>query len=275
MFRFSECEDEAFLETKFAYRYQRALKEAQNKPITIPLVEKICSTIHDKPMWLRSQYVRIGNRYHTVYVPPDKKPVIKKLLENWVKQNETFDFDPLIQMAILHSQFEAIHPFIDGNGRSGRILILLFLIKKKVLNEPFLCLSKFLMENRQRYYSLLTKVTEKKNWKGWILYMLDGVEKTSLYTIKLSQELKKLKMKTREKLKDILNETYDLDSVTEFLFTYPVCENSHFLKLAKKDKNPDLKDLSKLLVDHAVLKDKKLFFVNEEYLKLITTSIDE
>ena len=129
LFRFSVLDHLADPATKEALRYRTALRHAIDKSVSISLIEEICSTIKNKSMKLRSERVRISSGKTTIYIPPDNKNTIYNLLKNWVEFSERCDTDPLIQMAILHYQFEAIHPFEDGNGRTGRILNLLFLIQ--------------------------------------------------------------------------------------------------------------------------------------------------
>ena len=175
LFRFSTKDHLADPATKEALRYRTALRSTVKRPINISLIEEIGSTIKAKPIKLRSQSVRIGYDRVIVYTPPDNKDTIHNLITNWIEFLEYCDFDPLIQMAILHYQFEAIHPFEDGNGRTGRILNLLFLIQKNLLDSPTLYLSRYILENKKAYYDLLKEVTENNNWKGWILYMLDAV----------------------------------------------------------------------------------------------------
>jgi len=108
-------------------------------------------------------------------------------------------------MAIVHYQFEAIHPFTDGNGRTGRITNILILIMNELLDMPVLYLSKYIIEKKNEYYSLLRNVTEKEEWVNWILYILDAVEVSSNFTIKLSKKILKLNETTLELVKEKLN----------------------------------------------------------------------
>lgn len=128
-----------------------------------------------------------------IYEPPQNPQEIKELMADFVEYmniDEKHNIDPLIKMAILHYQFESIHPFYDGNGRTGRILNILYLIHKGYLESPILYLSRYIIQNKDKYYSLLQDVRENNNWEDWILYMLEGVKLTSNDTIELIKEIK-------------------------------------------------------------------------------------
>lgn len=129
-----------------------------------------------------------------IYTPPRGKGVIENLMDNWLKyaNSKEFDYDPLLKMAITHYQFEAIHPFADGNGRTGRILNLLLLMQFDLLAYPVLYLSGFIIRNKNDYYANLGAVTERFSWKNWILFILEGVEQTSYYTIELIEKINEL-----------------------------------------------------------------------------------
>jgi len=130
-----------------------------------------------------------------IYTPPRGKGIIEDLLNNWLdycNDNSTYKYDGLIKMAITHYQFEAIHPFSDGNGRTGRILNLLLLSQKELLTYPVLYLSGYIIRNKNEYYATLGAVTERFSWKNWILFILEGVEQTSYYTISLIEKINEL-----------------------------------------------------------------------------------
>lgn len=135
----------------------------------------------------------------TVYTPPRGKGVVEKLLNNLVEfldDDEKFPLDPLIKMAMAHYQFEAIHPFRDGNGRTGRILCLLYLIQKKLLEQPILYMSAYILQNKDKYYFDLSNVTGTQNWKEWIVFMMDTLIQTSEYTIYKINRIRELISKT-------------------------------------------------------------------------------
>ena len=141
-----------------------------------------------------------------------------KNLEDYL--NEEVETSPLINLAIQHYQFESIHPFYDGNGRTGRIINVLYLILHGLLNTPILYLSEFIIENKSDYYRLLQEVRTKENWEEWILFILTGVEKTSKETIYQIQEINKLFQKKSEKIKKEIPKSFNKE-LLELLFEQP------------------------------------------------------
>ena len=141
----------------------------------------------------------------TVYTPPRGKGVVEKkmadLLE-FLNDDVKFSIDPLLKMAMAHYQFEAIHPFRDGNGRTGRILCILYLIQKQLLDLPILYLSAYILQNKDEYYYRLNSITGTLLWKPWILYMLDAVSQTAEYTTDKILRIKSLMEKTRQIMMD-------------------------------------------------------------------------
>jgi len=129
----------------------------------------------------------------TVYVPPQHVEDIQRLMANlevFINDDELSELDPLVKMAVIHYQFESIHPFYDGNGRTGRIINILYLVQKGLLNIPALYLSRYIIQSKSEYYRRLQSVRETGDWEKWILYMLDGVEKTSRQTIAIVQKIR-------------------------------------------------------------------------------------
>ncbi len=130
-----------------------------------------------------------------IYTPPRGEGILEKKLTNlfdYINQDDKYPYDPLIKLAVSHYQFEAIHPFRDGNGRTGRILSILLLIQKQLLEVPILYLSAFIIKEKDDYYELLNKVTTQRSWKQWIIYMIRAIEETSIYTINKIEEIDKL-----------------------------------------------------------------------------------
>lgn len=126
-----------------------------------------------------------------VYTPPGTEEEIRDLLINLVQYiNEDFDgADPLIKLAVIHYQFESIHPFYDGNGRTGRIINVLYLVLKELLDSPILYLSRYIIMNKTAYYRLFEEVRKKHAWEDWILYMLEAVEETAIETLALIKKI--------------------------------------------------------------------------------------
>lgn len=130
-----------------------------------------------------------------VYTPPRGTKIIREKLDNlyeYINDDDKYDYDPLIKMAVAHYQFEAIHPFRDGNGRTGRILAILLLIQKKLLEVPILYLSAYIIKQKEDYYQYLNDVSARMSWKNWIIFMLKSVEETSLYTVSKIEEIDRL-----------------------------------------------------------------------------------
>jgi Fic family protein len=145
----------------------------------------------------------------TVYTPPVGELYIKELLTNLEKyiNNDTDEIDPLIKLAIIHYQFEVIHPFYDGNGRTGRIINILYLVLKELLDSPILYLSSYIIRNKSDYYRLLQEVRNIENWEEWIIYILKGIEQTSEETLslvkKINTEVELMRSELKEKLPKI------------------------------------------------------------------------
>jgi len=141
-------------------------------------------------------------------------------LEQFINDHDLSDLDPLIKMAIIHHQFESIHPFYDGNGRTGRIINILYLVKEGLLNLPILYLSRYINQNKSDYYRLLQKVRTENSWEEWVLYILDGVEQTSLQTIKIIDGIKAIMQKHKQKIRTDLPKIYSQDLLNN-LFRHP------------------------------------------------------
>ncbi len=177
--------------TKEVLRYRQALwagyESLKKKPLlTSNLFINIVQTIKENKAGIRkTPGTIIGNAQtgKVIFTPPEGEKILRdKLhdLEKFIHINESLD--PLVKLALIHYQFEAIHPFYDGNGRTGRIINILYLVQNGLLDIPVLYLSKYIIEHKQEYYRLLRRVTEANEWEPWILYMLNAVETTSLFT---------------------------------------------------------------------------------------------
>jgi len=140
----------------------------------------------------------------TIYMPPQEPDAIVALmseLENFINNDEAFDVDPLIKMALIHHQFESIHPFYDGNGRTGRIINVLYLVKQRLLDIPVLYLSRYIVHTKPDYYRLLQDVRDKDAWEDWVLYMLTAVEQTAGETITTIHAIKAAMLDVKHRLR--------------------------------------------------------------------------
>lgn len=139
-----------------------------------------------------------------IYTPPQHQDKIVELMDNlerFINDGGLSDLDPLVKMAIIHHQFESIHPFYDGNGRTGRIINILYLIKEDLLHIPILYMSRYINQNKGEYYRLLQGVRTDGMWIEWVLFMLTSVEQTSLETIRIIHEIKKLMLHHKHELR--------------------------------------------------------------------------
>lgn len=159
----------------------------------------------------------------TVYTPPQEHGYIIELmtnLEQFINDDKMVYADPLVKMAVIHYQFESIHPFYDGNGRTGRILNILYLVAQELLDIPILYLSRYIIQNKGEYYRLLQAVRDENSWEAWILYMLKGVESTSKQTIGLIREMKRLMQDYKQRIRSELPKIYSQDLLNN-LFRHP------------------------------------------------------
>jgi Fic family protein len=164
-----------------------------------------------------------------LYTPPVGESVIRDKLANLEKFiNEDSGIDPLITMAVMHYQFEAIHPFTDGNGRTGRILLLLYLKLAGLLHIPAIYLSEYIVRNKQEYYQRLRGVTENAEWENYILYMLDMIEETSAQGLKRLNAIVRVMEETSDEIKTRLPGVYSKE-LLEILFRLPYTKRRHLV----------------------------------------------
>jgi len=158
-----------------------------------------------------------------VYMPPQSKQEVEEYmanLETFINDERVSDLDPLIKMAIIHHQFESIHPFYDGNGRTGRIINILYLVTQKLLDLPILYLSRYVIQNKTEYYSILQNVRDKGDWEKWVIFMLKGVEQTAESTIILVKQIANLMQQFKQTLRPLLGRSYRHDLLNN-LFSHP------------------------------------------------------
>jgi len=158
-----------------------------------------------------------------IYTPPQDHQQIVELmsvLERFINEDGQDDCDPLIKMALIHFQFESIHPFYDGNGRTGRIVNILYLVSKGLLNIPVLYLSRYIIQNKSEYYRLLQVVRDSGVWEEWVLFMLQGIAETSRQTIKIIQAIKELMLESKHRIRNNLPRIYSQDLINN-LFRHP------------------------------------------------------
>ena len=210
----------------------------------------------------------------TIYTPPQDFDTINRLmanLENFMNDPAICDYDPLIKMAIIHFQFESIHPFYDGNGRTGRIINILYLILEKLQTLPILYLSSYIIKHKSDYYRLLQEVREKNSWEEWVLFMIDGIEVTSRETIDLIIKIRELMMTYKNKLRD--NYKFYSQDLLNNLFKHPYSKIEFIVNDLNVSRLTAANYLNKLAED-GLLKKAKLgtgnYYINEPLVELLT-----
>jgi Fic family protein len=266
--------------TKEALRYRTALHQGfqalSKRPLTTNTMVEVCSTIKGRPMHIRQgSGVALGNPAtgQITYTPPEGERTLREQLANWETFIHTDDtLDPLIKMAVAHYQFEAIHPFDDGNGRTGRILNLLYLIEQKLLSLPILYLSRYILQNKADYYRRLLAVTSDDAWEDWICYMLEAVAQTATWTLEKITAARDLFAHTRDTIRQQLPKIYSHE-LLELIFEQPYCRIQN---LVERDiaKRQTASVYLKQLCDIGVLKEqsagKEKLFVHPKLIHLMT-----
>ena len=210
----------------------------------------------------------------TVYTPPQDYDTILKLMDNlqaYINNDELSEIDPLIKMAVIHHQFESIHPFYDGNGRTGRIINILYLIKNDLLSLPILYLSRYIINHKTTYYQLLQEVRNNDEWENWILFILDAVAETSKNTVQkindISIAIHKYKITLREKTPKI----YSQDLLNN-LFRNPYTKIEYLMNDLKISRNTAIRYLEQLEKIDLITKKKvgrDNFYVNNSLLNIL------
>lgn len=210
----------------------------------------------------------------TIYTPPQDFSDITRLmtnLENFINDPALCDYDPLIKMAIIHFQFESIHPFYDGNGRTGRIINILYLILEKLQSLPILYLSSYIIKHKSDYYRLLQEVRDHHSWEEWVLFMIQGIEETSKATIDLIIKIRELMKNYKHKLRD--NYKFYSQELLNNLFKHPYTKIEFVVNDLNVSRLTAANYLNKLAED-GLLKKVKLgsgnYYINEPLYELLS-----
>lgn len=241
-------------QTKEVLRYRQALWEGFNYlkkgAFDVALFTRLMQVIKETESGIRDDtgtVIANPNTRKIIYWPPEGRELIGDLLENLATYAQADDgTDPLIKMAVIHYQFEAIHPFEDGNGRTGRILNILYLIRQQLLHQPVLYLSDYIISRKPDYYRLLREVTEKEAWEPWIIFMLKAVQLTAEQTMQRIEAIRKLLDETLEEARVKLPGRVYSKELIELLFEQPYCKVKFLVDrgLAKRQTAADyLKEL--------------------------------
>jgi len=274
-------------EVKEVLRYREALWAGyfaieQKKKIDLDLIINIFQQIKNTNQTIRppqslvtiksgGSSIRAGE---IIYTPPRGKGIIERLMMNMIEylnDDRTYPTDPLLKMVIAHYQFEALHPFTDGNGRTGRVLNLLYLVRQNLLNLPVLYMSKFIIGNKNDYYHYLAAVTQRKSWKKWILFMLEAVEQTSVYTNRLIDEIIEQMEVTLTTGKTHLK-WYNKE-INEAIFSQPYIKPRTIGKLLGRTSRTTLvkymSDLERLQILSPKKDGKEVYYLNNDLIRIL------
>ena len=281
LFEFADiAEDRADAATKEALRYRTALYEGtkmvQRRMLSTDMAIQICSTIKGLELDIRAKSgTTLKNRMsgETIYTPPVGQQLLIEKLDNWAEfMHRNTEIDPLVRMAVQHYQFEAIHPFEDGNGRTGRIMNILFLVEHGLLDSPILYLSRYIIQHKAAYYRLLSGVTREQDWAPWILFILDGVEETCTWTTDKIKSIRELMEHTGQYVQKQLPKIYTWELV-ELLFKQPYCRIGNLVDngIAKRQTaSVYLKQLCDLGILREVKSGRENIFVHPKYIELLS-----
>lgn len=267
---------------KEVQNYISALKKGfelitKNKLLTNNIILQIQEVLEDNKAGFRKlpgTALKNAVTGETVYTPPqDYEEIIKLMtnLERYINVPEMQDCDPIIKMAIIHFQFESIHPFYDGNGRTGRIINILYLILENLQTLPILYLSNYIIKHKPDYYRYLQNVRDENLWEEWILFMIKGVEETARETIELIIKIKELMLNYKHKLRDSYK-FYSQDLLNN-LFMHPYTKIEFIVNDLGVSRLTAANYLNKL-ADDKILRKEKLgtgnYYINEELFNILT-----
>lgn len=271
-------------ETKEVQNYSSALLKGfdlvkENKLLLKKYIIEIQQELEQNNAGVRKQSgtnLKNAQTNEVVFTPPQDYETIQNLLDNLEKFiNEPSEIDPLVNMAIIHYQFETIHPFYDGNGRTGRIINILYLILKDLLDIPILYLSRYIIEHKSDYYRLLQEVRTEDKLQEWVLFMIDGVEQTSLETIELIESIYTLMEKTTDEVKEKLPKIYSKDLI-EILFMHPYTKIDFLinnLNLHRDTASKYLNELEKVKILKSIKIGRSKFFINVKLFNILKKGI--
>ena len=210
-----------------------------------------------------------------IYTPPQDANDVERLMANlieYINDDDLCEADPLVKMAVIHHQFESIHPFYDGNGRTGRILNLLYLVAKDLLNLPVLYLSRYFIRNKAEYYAQLQQVRDTGNWEPWLLYMLDALISTSQHTIELIQNMHSLIRSCKHRMRDELPKIYRQELLNN-MFNHPYTKIEFVVDELQVSRITATKYLEQLVEAGFLVKEKigrSNYYINMPLVSLLT-----
>ncbi|MGB4780207.1 Fic family protein [Microbacterium sp.] len=279
LFRFAQDHSElASPATKETLRYRAALfaglESLRRRPLTVTTAIEVCSTVQGREMKVRNLPGTIianpANR-RAIYTPPEGELNIRDKLSNWADFiHDSAPLDPLVRMAVAHYQFDAIHPFADGNGRTGRILNILLMVDAGLLQSPILYLSRYIIAHKDDYYRLLLDVTRNEAWEKWILFMLAAVAATARATLIKIDGIQSLQASVREHVRH--TSTGSNSDLLDVLFEQPYCRIGNVIERCEVSRPTATKWLNEL-VDAGVLRDirvgRERLFINGDFVDIL------
>lgn len=212
-----------------------------------------------------------------IYTPPQDYNTIKELmsnLEQFINDDTLSEFDPIVKMAIIHYQFESIHPFYDGNGRTGRIINVLYLVMKGLLDLPILYLSHYIIENKADYYKLLQEIRITDNWENWLLYIIEAVKQTSKQTITLIKNIQQLMLEYKHLIRD--NYKFYSQDLLNNLFQHPYTKIEFIERDLGVSRITAANYLNKLAKDGILIKQKLgtgNYYINHKLYTILTKKV--
>ena len=268
--------------TKEVLRYRVALWEGFNEMkkhglLTTNLFIKLVQTIKENQAGIRAVPGTVIQNTKTgaiLYSPPERESVVREKLKNLEEYIHADDeTDPLIKIAVIHYQFEAIHPFSDGNGRVGRIINSLYLVARQLLDVPILYLSKYIIDTKNDYYKLLRAVTAKAEWENWVLYMLDAIQTTGVETREKVVAIRKLMDQTLEAGRVKLPAKMYTKELIELLFRQPYTKVQHVVDAGiaeRKTAAVYLRELEKAGILRSRKSGREVLFLNVKLFQLLS-----
>lgn len=280
LFQYAQTDGQADGATKEALRYRTALhhgfQSLKQRPLSTATAVEVCRIIKDKEMDVRrvpGTALANDRTGKVIYTPPVGEDLLRGLLANWERfLHDEQELDPLIRMAVGHYQFEAIHPFTDGNGRTGRVLNSLFLIQEELLQLPILYLSRYIIAHKGDYYRLLLDVTREESWEPWLLYMLQGIEETAQWTTAKIAAIRALAEHTKETVRSQLPKIYSRELV-DIIFEQPYCRINNLVEkgIAQRQAGSRyLKELVTLGILTEVEIGREKLFIHPKLMKLLS-----
>ena len=280
LFRYADQIEGANPATKEALRYRAALYEGfqslRQRPLSTSTAEVVCTRIKHVQMQVRKipgTALASQQTGEVIYTPPVGEALLREKLANWERFiHDAREIDPLIRMAVAHYQFEAIHPFTDGNGRTGRVLNLLMLVEQDLLDQPVLYLSRYIIERKADYYRLLLEVTRDGAWIEWVAYMLDAVADTARWTGAKIDAIRQLHEQACEWVRTQRPKLYSRELV-DVLFNQPYCRIHNVVDAGIAKRETAARYLREL-VGIGVLQEQRMgkekLFLHPAYLRLLS-----